>query len=80
VVAAAIGIDSTLLSKLERGDRLPTDAQVANLAAYFGVPVDELVAQVIAERIVADYGDKSATLRAIKIVKERLSDYEEEGE
>ncbi len=80
VVAAAIGIDSTLLSKLERGDRLPTDAQVTNLATYFGVPDDELIAQVVAEKIVADYGHKSATLRALKIVKERLSGYGEEGE
>ncbi len=80
VVAAVVGIDSTLLSKIERGDRLPTDAQLTSLAAYFRVPLDGLVAQVIAERIVADYGDKSATLQAIKIVKERLSGYGEEGE
>ena len=78
VVAAAVGIDSTLLSKIERGDRLPTDAQLTSLAAYFKVPVDGLVAQVIAERIIADYGETSATLQAIKIVKERLSGYGEE--
>ena len=78
VVAAAIDIDSTLLSKIERGERLPTGTQVSNLARYFDVSVEELEAQVIAERIVAEYGSEAATLRALSIVRERMSKYGEE--
>lgn len=78
VVAAAIEIDSTLLSKLERGERLPTTAQVAKFSDYFEIPLEELTAQVIAEKIVAEYGPHTATLQAVDIVKERAAAYQTE--
>jgi len=78
VVAAAIEIDSTLLSKIERGERFPTDAQTAKFARYFDIPQDELVAQVIADRIVSAYGYQPTTLQAARIVRERVAPYLEE--
>lgn len=79
VVAAALEIDSTLLSKIERGQRLPTDAQLVKFADYFGVPLDKLAAKVIADKIVADYGhQEGATLEALKIVRERIAPYRTE--
>lgn len=78
VVAAAIEIDSTLLSKIERGERLPTVTQTCKFAAYFGIPLEELTAQVIAEKIVAEYGPQKATLQAVDIVKERAAAYQTE--
>jgi transcriptional regulator with XRE-family HTH domain len=75
VVAAAVEIDSTLLSKIERGERFPTEAQIAKFAGYFGVPQEELAAKAIADRIISEYGHQSATLQAIKIVKERMAPY-----
>lgn len=77
IVAAAVSIDSTLLSKIERGERFPTNAQLSRFAEYFGTSPDGLHAQVIAERIIADYGHTAATLRAIKIVKEQMLDYDD---
>ena len=78
VVAAAIEIDSTLLSKIERGERFPTDVQIARLAEYFDIPRDELTAQVIADRIVSAYGYQPTTLQAVRIVRERVVPYLEE--
>ena len=75
VVAAAIEIDSTLLSKIERGERFPTEMQIAKLAEYFGIPQEELAAKVIADRIISEYGHQPATLQAIRIVKERMATY-----
>lgn len=75
VVAAAVEIDSTLLSKLERGERLPTDVQIVKFAEYFGISLDQLIAQVKAEKIVADYGDNATTLQALKIIRERISPF-----
>jgi transcriptional regulator with XRE-family HTH domain len=75
VVAAALEIDSTLLSKIERRERFPTPAQVVKLARYFGVPLEELAALVIADKIVHHYGYEAATLRAIRIVEERTSSH-----
>jgi transcriptional regulator with XRE-family HTH domain len=75
IVAAAIEIDSTLLSKIERGERFPTEAQIAKFAEYFGIPQEELTAKAIADRIISEYGHQPATLQAIEIVKERMSPY-----
>ena len=75
VVAAAVEIDSTLLSRLELGERFPTDEQVKRFADYFQLPLDELSAQVIADRIIATYGSEEATARAAEMVKERIAEY-----
>jgi transcriptional regulator with XRE-family HTH domain len=75
VVAAALEIDSTLLSKIERGERFPTETQIARFAEYFNTSLEELTAQVIADRIVSEYGRHPATLQAIHLVRERMSSY-----
>lgn len=75
VVAAAVGIDSTLLSKLERGGRYPTEAQITKLAKLFKVPVAELEGRVIADKVTSEYGDKAAALHAAQILKERAAPY-----
>ena len=76
VVAAAVEIDSTLLSRFELCDRFPTPDQLARFANYFQLPLRELSAQVIADRIIATYGAEEITARAVDMVKERLAEYE----
>lgn len=75
VVAAALDVDSSLLSKIEHGERLPTEQQLAKLAQYFKIPLDELTAQTIAERIVSSYASNTTTLQALKIAEERINSY-----
>jgi transcriptional regulator with XRE-family HTH domain len=75
VVAAAVEIDSTLLSRFELGERFPTAEQLARFANYFQLPLDELSAQVIADRIIATYGTDEVATRAADMVRERLSEY-----
>lgn len=75
VVAAAVEIDSTLLSRFELGDRFPTDEQLKRFAEYFQLPFEDLAAQVIADRIIAAYGAELITARAADIVKERIAEY-----
>ncbi len=75
VVAAAVEIDSTLLSRFERGDRFPTDEQIKRFAECFQKPVEEFSAQVIADRILSSYGHDAVMLKAAEIVKERIAEY-----
>ena len=70
VVAAKIGIDSTLLSKFERGERLPTDVQGEALAGYYSVPKADLQSQLLAARILRDHGSDPSLQDAIVIVRE----------
>ena len=72
IVAAALDIDSTLLSKIEHGERFPTQLQLPKFAAYFNLAVDDLTALVIADKILWKYGRQAATLQAVNIVKERI--------
>lgn len=74
-VAVGTDIDGTLLSKIERGERLPTDEQVAKLAAFFKIPVNVLRVQSIAEKIIKDYGLNETTLNALNLVKEEFVSY-----
>jgi transcriptional regulator with XRE-family HTH domain len=72
VVAAAVEIDSTLLSRLELGDRFPTDEQIKRFATYFQIPENELFSQVIADRVIAAYGSNEVMAMAADKIKERL--------
>ena len=73
VVAAAADMDSTLLSKIELGDRLPTDAQADALARYYKVPADEMRSRLVAGRILQQFGDDPMLHDAISIVREETS-------
>jgi transcriptional regulator with XRE-family HTH domain len=75
VVAAAVGIDSTHLSKLEHGDRFPTEIQISKFAKFFKVSEEELKGRVIADKITHEYGDDEAALHAAHILKERAAPY-----
>lgn len=75
VVAAAVGIDSTLLSKLEHGDRFPTEVQISKFAKVFKVPEGELKGRVIADKVASEYGDDEAALHAAHILQERATPY-----
>ena len=75
VVAAAVGIDSTLLSKLEHGDRFPTEVQISKFAKLFKLPEEELKGRVIADKVTSEYDDDAASLHAAHILRERATPY-----
>ena len=74
-VAVSTNIDSTLISKIERGDRLPTMDQVKMLANHFNLSIDQLCSKLVAERIIKDYGRSQTTFQAVQMVKEELAQY-----
>ena len=72
VVAAAVEIDSTLLSRIERGERFPTDEQLARFARFFKIPAEELKGRVIADRVTAEC-DSAALQHAAQILHRRAA-------
>jgi hypothetical protein len=70
IVAAKAELDSTLLSKFERGERIPTDTQGIALADYFKVPRKEMHKQLVAARILREHGTDPTLYDAIAVVKE----------
>jgi transcriptional regulator with XRE-family HTH domain len=75
VVAGAAGIDSTLLSKLELNQRLPTPEQTRALAKFFSMSADELEARRIATKFWQDFGSSPAAAKAAYLVKEQAGKY-----
>ena len=75
VVAAASEIDSTLLSKIELGQRLPTEAQTKAFAAFFKVPFEEMEAKRLAEKFWTDNSDNPAAKKAALLIREHLTEY-----
>src|SRR5437016_2272256 len=65
-VAHAAEMDSTQLSKIELGQRLPTQEQAASLARFFRVDEVELESVRMAEKFLSDNGHNpvAATMAA----------------
>ena len=74
-VSVGTDIDSPLLSKLERGERLPTDEQIKKLAQYYKVAETNLKVKATAERIIKEYGVNDTTYEAVNLVMEQITPY-----
>lgn len=74
-VSKGTDIDSPLLSKIERGERLPTLEQIKRLSKYFKVSESSLKVKYTAEKILKEYGSNGITYDAIQLVNEYLTLY-----
>lgn len=74
-VSKGTDIDSPLLSKLERGERLPTAEQIKKLAKYYKVSEANLKVKATAERIIKEYGVNDTTYDAVNLVMEQITPY-----
>lgn len=74
-VSIGTDIDSPLLSKLERGERLPTAEQIRKIAKYYKVPESELKVKATAEKIIKEFGVNDTTYEAANLVMEQLTPY-----
>lgn len=68
-------MDTALLSKIELGQRIPTEKQVAAFAAFFGVPFEELEAKRIAERFWMENRDNPVAGKAVAMLRESAPTY-----
>lgn len=68
-------IDMTLLSKIERNVRFPTDDQLKRISNYLSIPENELKSIVISSKIVKEYGINDTTYKAVQLVNEQFAPY-----
>ena len=69
-VSEATGLSVAMLSRVERGERLPSPESVETLAAHFGLPAEYLMSETIANRMLNRYGLKSSSLAAERLSRE----------
>jgi HTH-type transcriptional regulator, competence development regulator len=74
-VSKGTDIDSPMLSKIERGDRMPTLDQLKKLCEYFKVSEADLKIMHTAEKIIKEYGINETTYKAVRKVEEQLTPY-----
>lgn len=74
-VSKGTDIDSPLLSKIERGERLPTLEQLKRLSKFFKISESSLKVKHAAEKILKEYGVNEITYDAIQLVNEQLAPY-----
>lgn len=74
-VSKGTDIDSPMLSKIERGDRMPTLEQLKKLCKYFKVSEADLKIMHTAEKIIKEYGINETTYEAVRKVEEQLTPY-----
>jgi len=75
VVAMGTNVDMTLLSKFERGERLPTIEQIERIAGYFGIDKKQLAVETTAGKILTVYGYNDVTYGAAMFVQEEMKRY-----
>ena len=78
-VASYLGIDQSLISKFESGDRLPTRQQVVLMAELLQLETDELLALWLKERLLSEDLDYHVLSRAIQLVEEEQQHYSKQN-
>jgi transcriptional regulator with XRE-family HTH domain len=79
VVAMGTNVDMTLISKFERGERLPTNKQIERIAGYFGLDKKQLAIEATAGKILTEYGYNDVTYEAAMFVQEEMKRYYAKG-
>ncbi|MFT7345088.1 MAG: Fic family protein [Lentimonas sp.] len=74
-VAAALGVDTSLISKFEKGTRLPTQSQVILLADTLSIPQKKLLSAWNAEKIWSQIKDDPYAEETLRLVNERREEY-----
>ena len=72
-VAAFLGIDQAILSKIERGQRKPTREQVVKLAKYFKVKENDLLVAWLSDKLVYEVEDEEMALKALQVAEEKVA-------
>ena len=70
-------MDTALLSKIERDERIPSKEQVLALAHFFEINPDEILELWLSEKLAIEAMGEKVGLRALKLAEERLKQHEQ---
>ena len=72
-VAAELGVDLAILSKMERGHRLPTKEQILKLSEYFKINKEDLLTIWLSDKLMYVVEDEDLALKAMQMAEEKLA-------
>ena len=65
-VAAAVEVDTSMISKFENGERFPTREQIEKLASFFKVPEDDFLTEAYSDKLVYDFKEEPLAIEILK--------------
>ena len=71
-VSDQIGIDTSLLAKIERNERQPTKQIISQVAEYFQVDKKELQSEFLSDQIAYKIMDEEADIEILKVAEEKV--------
>lgn len=72
-VGAELSIDPTILSKIERNERMPTREQVKALADFYKEQKNEVIIAWLSDKLVNEVQDEDLALQAIQVAEEKVA-------
>lgn len=76
-VANDIGIDISLLGKIERNERQPTKEQIKQLAKFFKIDKNELIKEFLSDLFAYKILDEEADLDTLKVAEQKVKYFKE---
>lgn len=71
-VASKIGIDTSLLGKIERNERQPTKVQLKQVAIFFKVNEKQLLKEMLSDQFAYKIIEEGADLDTFKVAEEKV--------
>lgn len=71
-VAEQMGIDTSLLGKIERNDRQPTKEQIKLIAKFFKLDEKDLIKEFISDQIAYKIIEEEADIDTLKIAEKKV--------
>ena len=71
-VGAILSIDPTILSKIERDERMPTKEQVKALADFYKEQKNEVMIAWLSDKLVNEMENEVLALQAIIVAEEKI--------
>ena len=72
-VASNIGIDPSLLAKIERNERQPSKRLVKKISKYFMVNEKDLLDEILSDQIAYIILDEEAGLNVLKVAEKKIN-------
>ena len=71
-VASYIGIDTSLLGKIERNERQPTKEQIKHIAEFFNIEEKLLIKEMLSDQFAYRIMEEEADIDTLKVAEDKV--------
>ncbi|MFT4032560.1 MAG: helix-turn-helix transcriptional regulator [Siphonobacter sp.] len=71
-VGAKLSLDPTILSKIERDERMPTKEQVKALSDFYKEQKNDVIIAWLSDKLAYEVQDEDLALQAMKVAEEKV--------